>query len=58
MLVGMWKSGSVSGKVGEVCEELRKRMTDVCFLQVRWRGGLEKDMHWWCRSCYGEGGAV
>ena len=29
----MWEGG------GEVCEELRKRMIDVCCLQVvRWRG--------------------
>ena len=31
--------GSLSGKGGEVCEELRKRMIDVCCLQeARWRG--------------------
>ena len=36
--VGMWKLGSLSGKGGVVCEELRKRMIDVCCLQeVRWR---------------------
>ena len=35
----MWNSGSLSGKRGDVCEELRKRMADVCCLQeVRWRG--------------------
>ena len=28
----------VSGKGREVCEELRKRMIDVCCLQVSWRG--------------------
>ena len=29
----------MSGKGGEVCEELRKSMLDVCCLQeVRWRG--------------------
>ena len=34
----MWNVGSLSGK-GEVCEELRKRMIDVCCLQeVRLRG--------------------
>ena len=34
----MWNIGSLSGKGGEVCEELRKRMIDVCCLQeVRWR---------------------
>ena len=33
----MWITDSLSGK--EVCEELRKRMIDVCCLQeVRWRG--------------------
>ena len=30
--VGMWNLGSLSGK-GGVCEELRKRMIDVCCLQ-------------------------
>ena len=31
--------GSLSGKGGEVCEELRKRMIDMCCSQeVRWRG--------------------
>ena len=29
--VGTWNLGSVSGKGGEVCEELRKRMIDVMF---------------------------
>ena len=29
----------MNGKGGEVCEELRERMIDVCCLQeVRWRG--------------------
>ena len=37
MLVGTWSLGSVSGKGGEVCKEVRKRMVDVCCLQeVRW----------------------
>ena len=37
--VGMWNIGSLCGKGGEVCEELRKRMIDVyCLLEVRWRG--------------------
>ena len=31
--VGTWNLGSLSGKGGEVCEELRKGMIDVCFLQ-------------------------
>ena len=35
----MWNIDSVSGIRGKVCEELRKRMVDVCCLQeVRWRG--------------------
>ena len=38
MWVGTWNIGSLS-RNGEVCEELRKRMVDVLFLQeVRWRG--------------------
>ena len=36
--VGTRNLGSLSGKGGEVCEELRKRMIDVCCLQVRWKG--------------------
>ena len=36
--VGTWNLGSLSGKGGEVCEELRKKMIDVRCLQVRWRG--------------------
>ena len=48
--------GFVRGKGGEVCEELRKRMIDVCCLQeVRWRGqgarmlGMKGRRHkmWW-----------
>ena len=36
--VGTWNLDSLSVKWGEVCEELRKRMIDVCCLQeVRWR---------------------
>ena len=37
--------GSLSGKGGEVCEELRKRMTNVCCLmELRWRGqGVRKE---------------
>ena len=31
--------GSLGGKGGDVCKELRKRMIDECCLQeVRWRG--------------------
>ena len=33
VLVLTWNTGRVSGKGGEVCEELRKRMIDVCCLQ-------------------------
>ena len=34
----MWNLGSLGGKEGELCEELRKGMTDMCCLQeVRWR---------------------
>ena len=37
--VGTWKLGSLSGRVGEVCEELRKKMIGVCCLQeMIWRG--------------------
>ena len=52
---GKWNLGSQSGK-GEVCEEPRKRMIDVCCLQeVRWSGQgarmLEmkgrRDKLWW-----------
>ena len=39
MRLGMWNFGSLSGKRGYVCDELRKRMINVCCLQeVRWRG--------------------
>ena len=31
--VWTWNFGSLSGKVGEACEELRKRMIDVCCQQ-------------------------
>ena len=64
--------GSLS-EDGEICEELRKRMIDVCCSQdVRWRGqgarilGMKGRRYkqwwsgkggWWCGS-YGEGGAV
>ena len=37
--VGTWNLGSLSDMGGEVCEEPRKRMIDVCCWQeVRWRG--------------------
>ena len=29
--VGTWNLGSLSGKGGDVCEELRKKMIDVLF---------------------------
>ena len=57
---GTWNVGSLSRKGGEVCEELRKRMIDVCCLQeVRWRGhgARNEGMKRLCGS-YGEGGAV
>ena len=38
MQVVKWNTGSLGGKGGEVCDEIRKRMFDVCCLQkVRWR---------------------
>ena len=37
--IGTWNLGSLSGKRGEVCKELRKRMIYVyCLQEVRWRG--------------------
>ena len=37
--VGTWNLGSLGGWWGEVCEELRERIIDVCYLrEVRWRG--------------------
>ena len=37
--VGMWNLGSLSGKGGQVCEKLIKRMNDArCLQEVRWRG--------------------
>ena len=66
--------GSLSGNGGEVSEELRKRMIDVCCLhEVRWRGlavrmmGMKGRRYklWWSGKgdgvgCVsnGEGGAV
>ena len=35
--IGTSNIGSLSQKGGEVCEELRKRMIDVCCLKLRWR---------------------
>ena len=31
--VRMWNLGILSGKTAEVCNELRKRIIDMCFLQ-------------------------
>ena len=31
--IGMWNLGKLSGKGGEVCKEMRKRIIDVCCLQ-------------------------
>ena len=36
--VWMWNIGSLSGKGGEGCEELRKRMADGTLQEVRWSG--------------------
>ena len=49
---GMWNLDSLSGMGGEVCDELRKRIIDVCCLHVvrlRWQGArmlLEQDAVW------------
>ena len=52
----MWNLGSLREDIGEVYEELRKRMIDVCCLQeVRWREqgakmlGMKGRRHklWW-----------
>ena len=72
--VGTWNLGSLRGKGGEVCEELRKRVNDVCcLLEVRWRGqgdrmlGMKERRYnlWWSGRrwswwcvSYGEGEAV
>ena len=65
MWVGKWNLGSVSEKGGEVCEELRKRKTDVYWLQeVRWRGqgarmlGMKGRRYklWWYGKCDAVGG--
>ena len=46
MRVWTWNLGSMVEIGGDVCEELRKRMIDVCCLQeVRWRGhGARKEI--------------
>ena len=66
MWVGTWNVGSVSGKGGEVCEELRKRMIDVCCLsEVRGRvqgarmpglNGKRYNLLWWSGKGDGIGG--
>ena len=56
--------GSLSGKGINVCEEIRKRMFDVCCLQeLRWRGqasrilGIEgRYKLWWSGTADGVGG--
>ena len=46
MRVGMWNIGSLSGE-GDVCEELKKRMPDVCCLQeVRLEGQVSRMLEW------------
>ena len=60
-----WNLGSLSGKGGEVCEELRKRMIDMCCLQeVRWNEqgtrmlGIKQIRYklWWSGKGDGVGG--
>ena len=37
--VRSWNLGRISGRGMEVCEQLRRRKVDMCYLQkVRWRG--------------------
>ena len=43
---GMWKLGSLSGKGEEVCEDLRKRMIDVCVV-CRSRDGEDRVLRCW-----------
>ena len=51
MLVGMWNIGRLRGN-GEVYDELRKRMIDVCCLQeVRWRGQVSRILRIEGRRC-------
>ena len=63
--VGMWNFGCLRGKGGYFCEELRKRMFDVCCLQeVRWKGqgivmlGMKGRRYklWWSEKGDGVGG--
>ena len=57
VLVGMWNINSLSGKGGEMCEKLSKRMIDMCcFQEVIWRGQVSMMLEmegrryklWWC----------
>ena len=42
--VGMWNLGCLTGKGGKICEELIRRVIDVCCLQeVGWRGQGKND---------------
>ena len=45
----MWNLDSLSGKGGEVCEELRKRMIDVCCWQGARMLGMKGRRYrlWW-----------
>ena len=63
--IGTWNLGILMGRRGEVCEELRKRMIDVCcFQEVRWRGqgarmlGMKGGRYklWWSGKEDGVGG--
>ena len=65
MQVETWNLDSLCGKEGDVCEELRKRMIDVCCLQeVRCRGqgarmlGIKERRYklWWSENGTGAGG--
>ena len=62
LLVRMWNLGSLRGKGGEVCEDVRRRMVDVCcLLEVRWRGqgarmlGMKERRYEMCWSGKGDG---
>ena len=65
MLVWVLNLGGLSGNGGDVCEELRKRVIDVCFSWgVRWRGlgtrmlGMKGRRYklWWSGKADGVGG--
>ena len=43
---GTWSMGSLRENGAEVSEEMRKRMTDVCGLHVRWRRWRGSTMFW------------